>query len=184
MLDMEEDAVSDVVQSLHSVLYIKAHRVYAYHKSFLDFMFDMTRFANQGLAVICCPPPDIQFHLAASCFRLMESLRFNMCDLPSSFLDDSEVDGLSTVVESNISTSLMYACRHWAAHLSKIPAGDQEMRTKIIVQMQVWLDGQLLFWIEAMNLIGVVGECYHALVAARRWLGPVRTHLIGSLHID
>ncbi|KAJ7257657.1 WD40 repeat-like protein [Mycena rebaudengoi] len=172
MLNMEEDAVSKVVQSLHSVLYIKSRRVYAYHKSFPDFMFDATRFADQDLAAICCPPQDIEFCLAASCFRLMESLRFNICDLPSSFLDDSEVDGLSTVVESNISSSLTYACRHWAEHLSKIPIGDQEIRKAIIVQMQVWLNERLLFWMEAMNLLGVGGECYHALVAARGWLGP------------
>ncbi|KAJ6575629.1 WD40 repeat-like protein [Mycena vulgaris] len=180
-LDMEEDAVSDVLQSLHSVLYIKSSHVYSYHKSFLDFMFDATRFADPELAAICCPPRDIELCLAASCFRLMKSLRFNICDLPSSFLDDSEVDGLSKVVESNISSSLTYACRHWAAHLLKIPAGDEEMTQDIIDQMQDWLYGRVLFWIEVMNLLSVVGECYHALVAARRWLGPDQVDICKNL---
>jgi hypothetical protein len=166
------------------VLYIKACRVYSYHKSFLDFMFDGTRFVDQELAVICCPPPDLEFCLAASCFRLMKSLRFNICNLPSSFLNDSEVDSLSTDIESNISSSLIYACRHWAAHLVKIPAGVQDIRQDIMDQMQDWLYGRVLFWMEAMSLLGVVGECYHALVAARKWLGPVQIHLMGSLHIN
>ncbi|KAJ7711411.1 WD40 repeat-like protein [Mycena olivaceomarginata] len=180
-LNMEEDEVSEVVQSLHSVLYIKACRVYSYHKSFLDFMFDATRFADPKLAMICCPPRDMEFRLAASCFRLMESLRFNICNLPSSFLNDSEVDGLSTDIKSNISSSLVYACRHWAAHLLKIPTGAQDIRQDIIDKMQDWLYGRVLFWMEAMNLLGVVGECYHALVAARRWLGPDQVNICKNL---
>ncbi|KAJ7306244.1 WD40-repeat-containing domain protein [Mycena albidolilacea] len=180
-LDLEEDAVLEVVQSLHSVLYIKACRVYSYHKSFLDFMFDVTRFVDQELAAICCPPPDLEFHLAASCFRLMKSLRFNICNLPSSFLNDSEVDSLSADIESNISSSLTYACRHWAAHLVKIPTGAQNIGQDIIDQMQDWLYGRVVFWMEAMNLLGVVGECYHALVAARRWLGPDQVDICKNL---
>ncbi|KAJ7645802.1 hypothetical protein B0H17DRAFT_449230, partial [Mycena rosella] len=183
MLDMEEDAVLRVVESLHSVLYIKSGRIYSYHKSFLDFMFDATRFSDQELAAICCPPRDIELRLATSCFQLMESLRFNICNLPSSFLDDSEVPGLSTVFDSNISSPLRYACRHWAAHLSKIPAGGQEMRQDIIERMQDWLYGRVLFWMEVMNLLDVVGECYHALVAARRWLGPDQIDIFKNLTI-
>ncbi|KAJ6529712.1 WD40-repeat-containing domain protein [Mycena capillaripes] len=173
MLDMEEDAVLHVVQSLHSVLYINidSQHIYSYHKSFLDFMFDASRFADQELAAICCPPPDMELQLATSCFRLMGSLRFNICDLPSSFLNDSEVPGLPTVIKTNISSPLTYACRHWAEHLSKIPAADQGMRQEMIGRLQDWFDRRLLFWMEAMNLLKVVGECYHALVTARGWLG-------------
>ncbi|KAJ7830277.1 WD40 repeat-like protein [Mycena leptocephala] len=169
---LEVEDVLAVLLGLHAVLYISpTNVVYLYHKSFIDFMFDPTRFVNQELASICCPSPDIQFRLAGSCFRLMSSLKFNICDLPSSFLDDSEIKDLSTRIKNRISSPLRYACRHWAAHLSNIPGGDWETRQDIIYQMQRWLCTRLLFWMEAMNLLNAIGGCYHALVAVRRWLG-------------
>ncbi|KAJ7791624.1 WD40 repeat-like protein [Mycena olivaceomarginata] len=183
--EMEDDVIADVLQRLHSVLYVSedSHRVYAYHKSFTDFMFESTRFINQELAGITCPPHDVQFRLAASCFRLMASLRFNICGLPSSFIDDSEITDLPTRINNYIPSSLRYACRHWAAHLSKIPPGTQERRY-IIAEINPWLVGKWLFWMEAMNLLNVVGECYHALAALRRWLGSeeitIQKHLIAA----
>ncbi|KAJ6602661.1 WD40 repeat-like protein, partial [Mycena vulgaris] len=174
-LEIEEDATLDVLQHLHSVLYISSSRVYVNHKSFTDFMFDSTRFSDQKLAMTCSLTSDIQFRLAGSCFHLMDSLKFNICDLPSAFLDDSEIDGLGIRLSNAISSPLRYACRYWAAHLSKIPAG-HERREAIIVQMEGWLYGRLLFWMEAMNLLQMTWQCCPALVAARRWLGKVISH--------
>ncbi|KAF7341299.1 WD40 repeat-like protein [Mycena venus] len=170
-LRIEEDAIMDVLQHLHSVLYISSSRVYVYHKSFTDFMVDPTRFFDQELAMVCCPTSDLQFRLASSCLRLMDSLKFNICDLPSSFLDDSEIEDLAMRVNTGIPSPLRYACRYWPAHLSKIPTEHGQTRKAIIVQMEGWLYGRLLFWMEAMNLLGKIGECYHGLVATRRWLG-------------
>ncbi|KAJ7307670.1 WD40 repeat-like protein [Mycena albidolilacea] len=163
--------VENVIQSLHSVLYIFGGRVYSYHKSFFDFMVDPSRFLNQELAELCCPRPDVHFRLTGRCFHLMDSLRFNICDLPSSFLDDSEVEDLPTRVDKEIPTPLRYACRHWAAHMSKIPVDAGEIREKITVAVETWLDERSLFWMEAMNLLTVMRECYPALMSAHKWLG-------------
>ncbi|KAJ7091066.1 hypothetical protein C8R44DRAFT_891755 [Mycena epipterygia] len=165
---MDQDVIIDVLEHLHSVLYISSGRVYSYHKSFVDFMFDPTRFTNQELAAICCPTPDAQFRLTTSCFHLMTSLRFNICGLPSSFLDDSEIKDLPERVEKNISSPLRYACRHWSAHLSKIPPGMK--RQVVIGEIKGWLHNRSLFWMEAMNLLKVIGECYPALLGALQWL--------------
>ncbi|KAJ6535014.1 WD40-repeat-containing domain protein [Mycena capillaripes] len=162
--------VENVIQSLHSVLYISGHRVYSYHKSFSDFMLDPSRFADQKLAEICCPTPATRFRLATRCFHLMDSLRFNICDLPSSFLNDSEVVDLSTRVTKEIPSPLQYACRHWAAHMSRIPVDDDRMREAITVVLETWLQ-RLLFWMEAMNLMKVMRESYPALISAHQWLG-------------
>ncbi|KAJ7111940.1 quinon protein alcohol dehydrogenase-like superfamily [Mycena epipterygia] len=163
--------VTNVILALHSVLYVSADRVYSYHKSFVDFLFDPTRFDNRKLAMICCPTPAIQARFATSCFRLMNSLRFNICGLPSSFLRDTEIEDLATRVQNSIPSPLQYACRHWAAHLSKIPIEDRTMRENVAAVLQQWFDGRLLFWMETMNLLKMMGECYPQLMAARRWLG-------------
>ncbi|KAJ7720468.1 hypothetical protein DFH07DRAFT_784405 [Mycena maculata] len=172
--DMDEEDVIAALLPLHAVLYVSSSpaRVFSYHKSFTDFMVDPTRFSDQTLAEICCPIPAIQVALTRSCFRLMESLRFNICDLGSSFLNDSEVEGLRKRTHEKIPSTLRYACRHWAVHLSKTPSDDQALRQNIVVDFQRWLEERLLFCqVEAMNLLEMIGECYYALVTARRWLG-------------
>jgi hypothetical protein len=47
------------------------------------------------------------------------SLRFNICNLTSSYLLDSEVENLKQLVEENIlrNAGLEYACRYWTSHL-------------------------------------------------------------------
>ncbi|KAJ7091072.1 WD40-repeat-containing domain protein [Mycena epipterygia] len=103
---MDQDTIMDVLEHLHSVLYISSGRVYSYPKSFVDFMFDPTRFTDHELAVICSPTSDAQFRLAMSCFHLMDSLQFNICGLPSSFLNDSEINDFPEHLEKHIPSSL------------------------------------------------------------------------------
>ncbi|KAJ7301250.1 hypothetical protein DFH08DRAFT_827729 [Mycena albidolilacea] len=109
--------VRDVIMDLHSVLHISSGRVYSYHKSFTDFMFDSTRVVNQRLAAICCPMAGVQYRIAISCFHLMDGLRFNICDLPLSFGYDSGIADLSARINDEISSTLRYACCHWATHV-------------------------------------------------------------------
>ncbi|KAJ7091064.1 WD40-repeat-containing domain protein [Mycena epipterygia] len=179
---MEQDIIMDVLEHLHSVLYISSGRVYSYHKSFVDFMLDPTRFRNHKFAMTCCPTSEAQFRLAISCFHLMTSLSFNMCGLPSSFLDDSEIKDLPGRVEKHISSALQYACRHWSTHLSRIPSGMQKQN--IIGNLKRWLDNQSLFWMEAMNLLKVIGECYPALLVVFRWLNTNTTAEERANHKD
>ncbi|KAJ7105155.1 WD40-repeat-containing domain protein [Mycena epipterygia] len=163
--------VENVILALHSVLYIESGRVYSYHKSFSDFIFNPSRFVDKNLAKISSPTSAVQVRLADCCFQLMHSLRFNICDLPSSFIDDSEIADLPLRINQNISSSLAYACRHWAEHLSKIDTGDPTTTDPITALFWEWLDGRFLFWIETMNLLNVMRECSLALTTAHRWLG-------------
>ena len=108
-----------VIDELYAVLYVKDDQVIWYHASFPDFMFsrqwsklciflgtdsiiDMT--CNQDIQHIC---------LTQSYFDIMESsLKFNICNLPSSYLFDSEVPDLKNQIQQNISNFLQYSCRY------------------------------------------------------------------------
>ncbi|KAJ7077600.1 WD40-repeat-containing domain protein [Mycena epipterygia] len=179
--------VENVVLALHSVLYIESGRVYSYHKSFSDFVFNPSRFRDKNLAKISSPTSAVQVRFADRCFQLMHSLRFNICDLPSSFIDDSEIADLPLRINQNISSSLAYACRHWTEHLSKIDTGDPTTNPTTALFWE-WLDGRFLFWIETMNLLNVMRECSLALTTARRWLGTISPAVMmnarGSLSQD
>ncbi|KAJ6583520.1 WD40-repeat-containing domain protein [Mycena vulgaris] len=159
-------------RALHSVLYLSpSGHIYPYHKSFVDFMGDPSRFVNQEHATIRCLAPEVQVHLTKTCFRLMDGLRFNICDLPSSFLNDSEIPDLPSHITQSISSALRYACCHWAAHLSKIQTEDQTKREGIVTLVKRWLNERLLFWFEAMNLLKSMNKCYKSLLTAHRWIG-------------
>lgn len=171
------ELVQDYIQSLHSVLYLSNDRAYLYHKSFVDFMFDSTRFTDMKLAGRICPTAECQFQLALSCFQVMELLRFNICELPSSYLNDSEVPGLADCVSQNISSVLRYTCRHWATHMSKTKTKDRNMRGELKEVFQRWLEEKSLFWMEAMNLLHVMSECYWLLREAHKWFEEVSSKI-------
>ena len=104
-----EELAKVVVDDLHAVLYLKGDRVFWYHASFPDFMFDRDRskFKVPDASGIGSYEVDMSCNAAAhhgflieSCFRTMNSdLRFNICDLPLSFLLDVEVHDLSHRVQ-------------------------------------------------------------------------------------
>ena len=112
---------NQVVSDLHAVLYINDGKVFWYHASFLDFIFTQahSRFTmsitHSGMSSqiidMSCDPASHHAILTHSCFHIMKSgLCFNICNLPSSFLFDSEVPNLQ--VKDNICDSLRYACRY------------------------------------------------------------------------
>ncbi|KAJ7150705.1 WD40-repeat-containing domain protein [Mycena filopes] len=170
-LEIGEEDVMNVLLALHSVLYISSDRVYSYHKSFPDFLADPTRFVDPDLAATCClNSGSIQIVLLTSCFRLMESLCFNICDLPSSFLQDREVDNLPTRVAARIPYILVYACRYWAAHLGCIPRNDQKVIEQTLVVIDRWLDRKSLFWMEAMHLVEMWERCHAILGYVESWV--------------
>src|SRR5258708_4225881 len=101
-----------------------------------------------------CEETAFHSHLARSCFRIMKThLRFNICDLPSSFLLDSKVPDLNSRIRTNIGDSLRYSCLHWAQHLAQTSSDDGRTEIRDFLQLKV------LFWIEAMNLLDSRARC-------------------------
>jgi hypothetical protein len=176
--------VEKVVDSLHAVLYVssKDNCVYWYHSSFPDFVFNPTRAkfnfslpSNSAAREIdvFCNQAACHALLARRCFSVMESLRFNMCDLESSYTFDSDVPMFNDRVQRNIGPTLRYASRHWARHLPWAAPADSDI-DDLVCCLNDFLHHRLLFWIEAMNLIGANFECDSLLKLAEDWLAKVR----------
>jgi len=174
--DPDTEMVELVVDELRAVLYVKDDRVFWYHASFPDFIFSQAR---SGSVLLHSDSPAVDMHcdeaahhghLARSCFRIMTiRLRFNICDLPSSFLLDSEVPDLDSRIRANIGESLRYSCLHWAQHLAQTPPDDGWIEIRELLQLKV------LFWIEAMNLLGFRARCTPMLQQVREYILKVRT---------
>jgi hypothetical protein len=167
--DMDEEATRLLVEGLHSVLYIseKDSCVYIYHKSFSDFLLDGQRSGPE----FSCSPDLLHPTISLACFRIMQaSLQFNMCNLPSSYLFDSEVNGLRQSAEENIMgvAGLEYACRYWTSHLVKVPIVSEDLQP---LRNKLWNFSQekIIYWLEVMNLLEAKSDCYAGVNGVVRW---------------
>ena len=171
--DPDEELMDMVVDELHAVLYVKEDRVLWYHASFADFIFSQARsgsvlHSDSRVVDMHCEEAIVHARLARSCFRIMKcQLRFNICDLSSSFLLDSEVPDLKQRIQANIGDSLRYSCLHWAHHLAQT-SSDERTEIREFLQLKV------LFWIEAMNLLDSRARCAPMLQQARECILKVR----------
>ncbi len=184
LTNTDQDTVKRVVESLHAVLYVspKDGCVYWYHASFRDFVFSQARakitISPHPSRPTCrvfdvfCDAPAYHGVIARWCFSVMqESLHFNMCNLPSSYVFDSDVPELNASIDKTFSPTLRYVSRHWARHLLWA-----KNDTDLLCGLKDFLDKKLLFWIEAMNLIDAKFECTSLLKDAESWLKMVRTY--------
>ena len=187
LTNTKRDVVEKVVESLHAVLFVspKDGSVYWYHASFPDFVVSRLRarisipLQDQNLStpqvidVFC----DASIHhkvLARRCFSVMqESLHFNMCNLLSSYVSDSEVPAPDSCINRAFTPTLRYVSRHWAKHLLRAAPAKKEV-DDLTGCLKDFLCNKLLFWIEAMNLIDGKYECYSLLRDAESWLDGVR----------
>jgi len=109
--------------------------IHSLHASFPDFLTDRDR--SHEFYVDVYP---IHRDLAFASFRvMMKELQFNMCDLPSSYLPDSDVSDLNDRVTNRISPELAYSCRFWSRRRSR---GDHLSRdTKVWSSLLLSPDG-------------------------------------------
>jgi hypothetical protein len=157
LLGIPEEDVSCRLDLLHSVLSIPVNEdmpVRLLHLSFRDFLVDPQKRGKSPFWV-----DEIETHerLASKCLQLMsslEGLRQNICKLLNPGTLRSEIDEQKIAI--CLPPGLQYACRYWVHHLEQsdhhIHDGDP---------IHLFLQKYLLYWLEAMSLIGETYKCIH-----------------------
>lgn len=162
LLGLTTSQVLWALSSLLSVLHVsESGLVSTLHASFPDFMLDERRSGH-----FHCNKTQHNEFLAGHCLDVMkQQLRFNICDLESSFVFDRDVCDLEERIKQNISPTLSYACRYWGEHL-------RETRSSNILlkKLSSFLDNRLLFWIEVLNLTQCMGAGVLMLSHIHKWL--------------
>lgn len=161
-LDGEQDVIR-ALQHLRSVLHVSqaTNLVSTLHASFIDFLLDRER-SND----LCCNTAEHNRLLALRCFSIMQVLlRFNICQLESSFVLDENVPNLAKRIDMAIPPELFYACRYWGAHL-----GFAEASKDFHSALDFFLSNQLLFWMEVLNLRKCTGFGAEMLDQVYAWL--------------
>ncbi|KAG9122789.1 hypothetical protein FRC07_000678, partial [Ceratobasidium sp. 392] len=157
------DQAMRAIKPLQSVLHVdeRSGLVSTLHASFPDY--------------IRSPSRSNRFHrdeakhsnlLAEMCFEAMKQmLRFNMCDLESSYVLDDQVPDMQIRIGRSISSHLFYACRYWSDYLVLA-----DNSSDLLPHVQELLYHRMLSWVEVMNLKRSTSAGVAILAATYRWM--------------
>jgi NACHT domain len=131
------------------------------HTSFRDFLTNKAKSGD-----FCVDLRDAHHQLAHSCLGLLlSSLKFNICNLATSYLANEDVADLQSRVDKHIPPALSYACHFWDDHLKHI-----SFETDLYGKLWTFFETKLLFWLEALSLTNHVGLALAACSALNVWL--------------
>lgn len=133
---------------LHSVISIpkeKTMPIRLLHLSFRDFLLDPETREKTPLWV---DEKEAHQRLAGQCLSVCQSLRRNICGLPSDGTQRVDVD--AQIVNRCLPPELQYSCRFWAQHLVRSKEPNLLMQDTVL-----FLQNHFLHWVEAMSLLGL-----------------------------
>jgi hypothetical protein len=151
LLNLPERLIQLRLKPLHSVLKIPTDRtlpVRLFHLSCRDFLLDSKTGSKTPLSV---DEEAAQYTLTIQCLSMCQSLRKNICELPSDGARRIEID--RRTVDRHIPPELHYSCRYWVYHLVKC----NPLRN-LLHQAYLFLEEHFLHWVEAMSLLGFASE--------------------------
>ena len=163
-LDHRDDDISSIVGSMGDLLSGTTDSsvpIHALHASFTEFLTDCGRSNEYFIDVL-----PVRENLALSCLGVMkDQLRFNICQLPSSYLPNSKVSDLDGRIKEHISPELAYSCRFWTVHVC-----DTLFNVSIANAVrELFSDKELLFWFEALSLLTSINTCAASLSSLIQW---------------
>jgi len=131
------------------------------HASFSDFLTDNKRSGEFFIDL-----SHIHKELAGASLGVMqEGLQFNICQLSTSYLPNSEVSDLGERIKKYISIELSYACRFWTDHLQYA-----QFDLALAEAIQAFFNHeQLLFWLEVLSLLKRINTCASGLSSVIKW---------------
>ena len=113
--------------------------------------------------------PDVQkTYIASKCLeRMGSSLRYNICNIPSSFVFNTDVPDIDNLVTRYIPPFLQYICCNWSNHLRDVPYSNG-----LLDSLRGFTYNHLLFWLEVMSLTKTLdSRGGRILTRAISWLG-------------
>jgi hypothetical protein len=143
------------------------------HASFRDFLTDKLHGGDFLIDL-----SKAQHDLAFASLRMMahrDGLRFNICDLKSSYLPNSEDPGLQERIKTCIHLDLSYSSRFWTKHV-RAADFDEELAREV----KLFFDHErLFFWLELLALLNALSGAVPALTLILQWL-KVSTLLLSA----
>jgi hypothetical protein len=164
-IDEEEASITCILRKLSSVISVGTtdEVIHINHLSFTEFICDPRR-CGELFAIRQDAHDRI---MALACLQIMRTeLRFNICQLETSYVRNIDVPDLASRIKNFIPTRLSYSCRFWSDHLQTAII---DMDALDIVKR--FLQDHLLYWLEVLSLIKEVNIASRALASIRQLIG-------------
>lgn len=156
LLQISEDDISFRLRQLHSVLDIPSKPtipIRLFHLSFRDFVLD----PNRGDSAFWVDEKQTHRKLAHRCLSLLTTspcLKQDICDKKHPGIRRDKIT--SVEIEQALPPEVQYACRYWVHHVKgTVPT---EMGMLNVDSILSFLRNRLLYWLEALSLIGYAKE--------------------------
>ena len=141
--------------------------VYPLHSSIRNYLTDESRSGRFYIG----PETEQHHSLASICLRMSAApgrLRFNIANLETSYLENSEVHGFEARVSAAVSASLSYACMYWATHIRHSSIAPDEFNG--LNDLATLVNRKFLFWLEVLALQKKVDNAEDACQMLLTWL--------------
>jgi energy-coupling factor transporter ATP-binding protein EcfA2 len=175
LLGMEVDTIRRTLLPLSAVIHIPdaiGSPIRIIHLSFREFM---TSGILDKRADLLCGTEDQQRFVASNLIRIMQiELKFNICDLPTSYLPNIYMPEIQWRLATYIPRHLRYSCRYWADHLTAT-----SLRSEVAREAGNFLLEKFLFWLEVLSLLRMVG---YASPALSKFIAWTQVHVWAILH--
>jgi hypothetical protein len=177
LLNVEPYIVKIIADKLSSLFYrdIISGALRARHLSIFDFFVNPNTPDRHRIRLNVA-----NTELGIGCLRTMnEELRFNMCQLETSSLMNSDVVDLNIRIHTYISDALQYSCVYFSEHLSSgvDPSSDVKGQLNTFLGCE-----RALFWMEAISLLGEAPAATASLRTLRAWLKVTRCIFLLVIH--
>ncbi|EKM61838.1 uncharacterized protein PHACADRAFT_135777 [Phanerochaete carnosa HHB-10118-sp] len=133
--------------------------IHVIHPTFVEFLLDSSRCTSRSLSI---GSGKQHAELLHGCLEALQELRRDICDIRDPSLLNIEVPDLSKRIEKAIPARLRYACRRWWIHLI-----NGELSDKLLDALLEFAQKQLLYWVEACSLLGVLRDAISGLSESR-----------------
>ncbi|KAJ6587460.1 hypothetical protein DFH09DRAFT_229581, partial [Mycena vulgaris] len=165
LLNMEEDDIRRKLLPLSAVIGVpdtSGGTIRIIHASFREFM---TSAILDRRSDLLCDTADQRHSLVSNLIRILQSkLKFNICDLPTSYLRNVDFPDIRKRLNDHIPQHLQYSCRFWADHLART-----SFDSDLAQEAGKFLLDKFLFWLEVLSLLGLVGHAPPALSNFLNW---------------
>jgi hypothetical protein len=138
------------------------------HLSFREFMTD---YVKADRPEILCSTDNQRRDLVSTLIEVLDKqLKFNICDLPTSYLRNIDMPEFQWRLDNYIPLHLRYAAQFWVDHLVKT-AYDSGSVEKLLFK-------KFLFWLEVLSLLGIVSYGQQSLSKLIEWANKVYLGMI------
>jgi hypothetical protein len=169
LLELDKTVLLGTLLPLSAVIHVSdtpGTAIEIIHLSFREFM---SSYVGVVRPEILCNTDDQQRALVSVLMKVLDKqLKFNICGLPTSYLQNIDMPDFQWRLDNYIPLHLRYAAQFWMDHLVETAYDSHNGQG-----VQNLLFKKFLFWLEVLSLLGIVGYGQQALSKLIVWANEV-----------